>query len=154
MDSIRKLIYPNPTYSDAERDSSYRAIVLAACLLSRTGTNVLLDATGHKRVWRNLARKICPRFVEVYVKCPVETCIKRESSRKSNTFVRRKLYLSALSRLHSSKKNLGLGKVPGVDEPFEESREAEIRIDSSLKRPKALADETLKQLAKFATDMF
>lgn len=154
MDAIRRLIYPSPTYSDMERDAAYRALALTACLFSRAGTNVLIDATGHKLLWRDLARSICPRFVEVYVKCPIETCIERETERKDNDSVRRKLYLSALSRLRSKRKNRGLGKVPGVDEPFEESRRAEIVIDSHVRRPRTLADEVLKELCKFAPDVF
>lgn len=154
MDSIRKLIYPKPTYSDVERDGAYRALVLAAFLISRAGTNVLLDATGHKLVWRELARSICLRFVEVYVKCTIETCIERETARKDNDLVRRKLYLTARSRLRSKRKSRGLGKVPGVDEPFEESPRPEIVIDSSSRKPRTLAGETLKKLRKFAPDVF
>lgn len=154
MDNIRRMIFPNPKYSDEERDAAYRALVLAACLLSKTGTNVLIDATGHKLAWRNLARRVCGRFVEVYVKCPIETCIERETLRKNNSLVRKKLYLNALRRLNTSRKTHGLGKVPGVDEPFEVNRKAEIVLDSSIERPKSIAEVAVKRLAKYAPELF
>lgn len=154
MDRIRPMLFPNPKYSDEERDAAYRALVLAASLLSKTGTNVLIDATGHKLVWRNLARKVCRRFVEVYVKCPIEICIERETRRKNNKLVRKKLYSSALRRLRTGRKNYGLGKVPGVDQPFQPSRKAEIVLDSSVEKPKAIAEIATKQLAKYAPEIF
>ncbi|MDA4129623.1 MAG: adenylyl-sulfate kinase [Thaumarchaeota archaeon] len=155
MDSIRQKIFPNPTYSDEERDTAYRALVLLASLLSSYGIPVLLDATGHKKVWRDLARKECARFVEVYIKCPIEICIERETKRMDGaTGIRRTLYLDALDRLKSGKKEKGLGKVPGVDEPFEEYESPEITLDSSREDPKILADKTLRGLSKFDPEIF
>ena len=46
-----------------------------------------------------------------------------------------------------------MGKVPGVDVPFEES-DSEIVIDSSVEKPRVLAEEILEKLAKFAPDVF
>lgn len=154
MDSIRKRIFPNATYSDEERDAAYRAFVLIAEFVSKAGKNVILDATGHKLIWRKLARKVCPRFVEIYVKCPVDVCIKRETNRKNNDLVRKKLYANALRRLRNNKRNLRLGKVPGIDEPYEESRSAELVIDSSIMGPKTLAELVLKKLNQYAPGIF
>ncbi len=117
MDSIRKKIFPNPSYSDEERDAAYRSFVLLGSELAKNGVAVLLDGVGHRLVWRNLARQECSKFVEVYIKCPIEICILRESSRPQEAGgVRQKLYLDALERLKTGKKINGLGKVPGVDE--------------------------------------
>jgi adenylylsulfate kinase-like enzyme len=155
MDSIRQKIFPNPSYSDQERDAAYRALVLVANLLSRNGISVLLDATAHKKVWRELARQECPRFVEIYVRCPMEVCIARETQRKdASNPVRTKLYLDALERLKNGKKEEGLGKVPGIDEPFEESESPEIVLDSSTDPPNVLVDGALRELAKFAPEIF
>ncbi len=141
MDSIRKKIFPEPTYSDQERDAAYRSFVLMGSLLSTSGVSVLLDGVGHKKIWRELARRECPKFVEVYVKCPIEICIQRETNRTAaSDGVRQKLYLDALERLKSGKKIEGLGKVPGVDEPFEESDSPEIVIHSSKEQPDILVD--------------
>jgi len=154
MDSIRKKIFPKPNYADQERDAAYRSFVLIGSFLSKAGATVLLDATGHKLAWRYFARKECPRFVEVYIKCPIEICIKRESTRKNNNAVRKKLYLNALARLRKGKRISGLGKVPGVDEPFEESPSAEIVLDSSHESPRLLAEKAIKKLRRFDPKIF
>ena len=47
--------------------------------------NVVYDATAHKLKWRNFARGRIEDFLEVFIKCPLDTCIKRESKRKKIT---------------------------------------------------------------------
>jgi adenylylsulfate kinase len=155
MDSIRKKIFPSPTYSDQERDAAYRSFVLIGSLLSSLGTSVLLDGVGHKKNWRDLARSECPNFVEIYIKCPIELCIQRETSRQSDPDgIRSQLYLDALERLKTGRKIDGLGKVPGVDEPFEESESPEIVIDSSKENVERLVEKVLDDLHSFDPKTF
>jgi adenylylsulfate kinase-like enzyme len=131
MDEIRKDIYPSPSYSESERDAAYRAFVLIGYFLSSAGKNVILDGSGHKLVWRNFARQKCPRFFEVYVRCPIEVCIERETKRVDQNLVRKRLYEDALKRLEAHAKITGVGVMPGVDEPFEESPNPELVINCS-----------------------
>jgi adenylylsulfate kinase-like enzyme len=155
MDSVRQKIFPKPTYSDEERDAAYRALVLAANLLSQNSVSVILDAVGHKKIWRDLARGECPRFYEIYVKCPAEICVARETQRKDESSpIRTRLYLDAMDRLRTGKKIEGLGKVPGVDEPFEESDSPEIVLDSSTDPPGVLVERTFQELARIAPEIF
>ena len=148
MDSIRKKIFPKPTYDDQERDAAYRSFVLVSSYASKAGATVVLDGTGHRLAWRKLARKECPRFVDIYVKSPIEVCMERETRRKNNTAVRQRLYQAALTRLRNGKKIRGLGKVPGVDEPFEESRSPDFVLDSSVERAEVLAQRVVKALTR------
>jgi adenylylsulfate kinase len=155
MDAIRKKIFPNPTYSDQERDAAYRSFVLLASILSQNNVSVLLDATGHKRIWRDLARQECPNFAEVYIKCPIEICIQRETNRlQDKDLIKKKLYLESLERLRTGAKIEGLGRVPGVDEPFEESASPEVVIDSSKESPQRLIEKALQALNKFDPELF
>jgi adenylylsulfate kinase-like enzyme len=153
MDSIRKKIFPNPTYSDEERDVAYRAFVVMGSLLSVNNVATLLDGTGHKRVWRQLAREQCPNFVEVYMKCRLEICIERESKRAGDK-ARQKLYRDALDRLKTGEKIGGLGNVPGINEPFEETPYPEIIIDSSDNSPEKLITQALRELARYDPRLF
>lgn len=155
MDSVRKKIFPSPSYSDEERDAAYRSFVLMGSTLSKYSISVLLDGTGHKRIWRDFARSECPKFVEVYIKCPIEICIQRETARlQGKDRIRQNLYRDALERLKSGTKIAGLGKVPGVDEPFEESPSPEVVLDSSEESPDALIEQALEALWKFDPNLF
>ncbi len=42
------------------------------------GVPVIFDATANLRVYRERAREQIPRFLEVYVECPLETCMARD----------------------------------------------------------------------------
>jgi adenosylhomocysteinase len=130
MDDIRKLIHPNPSYDENERNSAYREFVLLGKTLVESGVNVIFDATGHKRKWRNIARKWIPDFAEIIIKCPLEICIDRESKRKLGK-VAANLYRKALARKAGRKPAAKIGKVIGVDVPFEYNSEAELVLDSS-----------------------
>ena len=96
LDHIRKVLTPEPKYTDEERKLVYRSLVLMAQLLVEQGEkNVIIDATGNRREFRYLARRMIPEFAEIYVKCPLETCKAREASRRAQS-VQKDLYKSAV----------------------------------------------------------
>jgi adenylylsulfate kinase len=66
---------------DQEREHVYRALVYTGKTLYELGHQVIMDATGNRKSWRQLARELIPEFYEIYLKCPVEICIKRERTR-------------------------------------------------------------------------
>ncbi len=122
MDELRKVVTPEPAYSDSERDIVYRCIVYAAKKLSEAGRNVIIDATGNMRKWRELARGLIPRYVEVYLKCPIEECMTREKSRLETHGEPKDIYLKG-----------GAGwPVPGINVPYEEPVSPEIVIESGM----------------------
>lgn len=147
MDSLRRKIFPNPRYTDEERDAAYRSFVVLGSMLSNVGKDVILDGTGHKKKWRDFARSECQKFVEIYVKCPIEVCMERETKRPDQNGIRKKLYLDALERLKTGKSFAGLGNVPGVDEPFEEGT-SEIVVDSSLGSIESQTRHVVSELRK------
>jgi adenylylsulfate kinase len=120
MDDMRKFVTPEPTYSDAERDTVYRALVYLAGTLTELGHNVIIDATGNLRKWRELARERIPGYIEVYLKCPLELCMEREQRRTATHGAPRDIYRKG-----------GAGwPVPGVAAPYEEPLNPEITIDT------------------------
>ena len=84
VDMLRRVMTPKPTYGEDERDMVYAAIAFVAKLLTENGVNVVVDATGNRRRYRDNTRKIIPKFMEAYVRCPLEVCMERESKRGRN----------------------------------------------------------------------
>jgi len=121
LNAIRKFLTPAPTYAPAERDVVYRALVGMAALLTSAGVPVIVDATAHRRVWRDLARALIDRFAEVQLACTLEVCRERERRRTEGN-APRGLYARA-------------GKpgatVPGVDVPYEPALSPELAIDTA-----------------------
>lgn len=120
LDQIRRLVTPAPTYSDAERDVVYRALAYMAKLLTEAGVPVLIDATAHRRVWRELARDLIPVFAEVQLLCPLEVCREREARRRPG-YAPRAVYARA---------GAAGATVPGVDVPYEVSLSAELTLNT------------------------
>lgn len=145
MDEIRDILTPKKKYTEEERDCAYRALVLISKFLSDHGINVILDATGYRRVWRELARKIIPKFVEVYVECPLEICMKRESERKDNLILS-DLYKKALRRMKEGKEIDGLGEVIGVDVEYEKPKKPDLVIESDKLSPKESSEKIFRLL--------
>lgn len=120
MDEFRKIVTPEPTYSDSEREIVYRALVCHARILTELGHNVIIDATGNLRRWRELARGLIPRCIEVYLRCPVEVCMQRERQRVETFEAPRDIY----------KKGAEGWPVPGMVVPYEEPINSEVVIES------------------------
>lgn len=77
-DELRKIFTPEPHYDERERDAFYRQMVYIGVLLTSHGVTVLFDATANRRAYRQMARGQIPRFLEVYVDTPLETCLARD----------------------------------------------------------------------------
>ena len=122
LDEVRESITPAPRYSDAERDGVYRALGYMAALLVEAGRPVLIDATAHRRIWRDLVREAIPRFAEVQLVCPLEICRERERTRAPG-HAPRDIY---------RKGGLPGATVPGVDVPYEVALAPELLIDTSV----------------------
>jgi adenylylsulfate kinase len=47
-------------------------------VLTEHGVSVIFDATANRRAYRERARGQIPRFLEIYIDTPLETCIQRD----------------------------------------------------------------------------
>jgi adenylylsulfate kinase len=129
-DEARRIITPEPTYSESERDLFYRALAFTGQRLVAHGVTVIFDATASRRVYRDVARAAIPRFIEVAVECPLITCMERD---KKGTY-----------RRGQSGESL---TVPGLQSPYEEPIHPDLRIDSTATLPDDAARRIL-DLAK------
>jgi adenylylsulfate kinase len=141
LDEIRNTLTPTPTYSDVERDVVYRCLAFLAAVVTEAGAPVIIDATAHRRVWRDCARTEIPQFAEVQLICPVEVARDRERTREPG-HAPRDIYARAG----------GPGAtVPGVDVPYEPTLSPELAIDTERDGMDASVDrivELARDLAK------
>ena len=139
-DMLRKVMTPKPTYAKEERDRVYATLVFIAKLLTQNGINVIIDATGNRRRYRDNARKEIPKFIEAYVRCPLKICIERETKRKEYAHAPRGVYKKALT----GKSNT----VPGIGVPYEEPENPEVVVDSDKLDASQCAQKILETLMK------
>lgn len=77
-DALRKILTPKPTFGSNERDLFYLQMAQIGAMLTRQGIPVIFDATANRRVYRDHARTLIPRFVEVFVSCTLDICRERD----------------------------------------------------------------------------
>jgi adenylylsulfate kinase len=131
-DEMRKLLTPQPNYGPEERDAFYLSLAMTGELITRSGTHVIFDATANKRSYRDHARERIPRFLEIYVRCPLDICIKRDP---------KGIYHRASAGLAET--------VPGMQAPYEPPIAPELVLDcqASPETGAHLIVETLKKLS-------
>lgn len=140
LDEIRRVLTPNPRYTDEERDIVYASLAYMAKLLTECGTNVFIDATANRRKYRDAARSIIPQFAEVFIRCPLEVSMEREARRKA-VFSPKGIY---------KKSAVPGATVPGVNVPYEEPLKPEVVVDSDRMTP----DECARKAAETITALF
>jgi len=112
-DIVREGLTNDLGFSKQDRDENIRRVAFVAKMLSRNNVIVLASFVSPYREQRRNARAVIGRFVEVYVRCPVEICKKRDV---------KGMYQKALE-----------GKIQhftGVDDPYEEPEHPELVVDS------------------------
>lgn len=140
MDELRKVVTPEPSYSDNERDLVYRCLVYTAEMLVRHGHSVVIDATGNLRKWRDLARRIIKSYGEIYLKCPVDKCIEREAQRVKTHGAPAAIY----------NKGKAGWPVPGMNAPYEEPQNPELIIETdktTLQEAVGLIENLIRKFA-------
>jgi adenylylsulfate kinase len=136
MDELRTFLTPDPKYTEEEREIVYRALVLLAQnIVEHSRKSVIIDATGNRRHFRNLARERIKEFAEVYVKCAIEVCKARESSRDHPLVVKNMYRKAQAGRLQ--------GGLPGVTAPYEEPTAPEVEVPSDALTPVEAAREIM-----------
>jgi adenylylsulfate kinase len=129
-DEVRRVITSTPTYSEAERDLFYRALVFTGQKLVAHGVTVVFDATASRRVYRDFAKSVIPRLIEVSVECPLAICMERD---RKGTYRKGQLGESLT--------------VPGLQSPYEAPINPDLRIDSTI-TPSGDAARQIFDLAK------
>jgi adenylylsulfate kinase len=141
IDMIRQYATPQPTYSEEERATVYGALVFASKMLTENGVNVIIDATGNRRHFRELARRAIPRFIEAYLECPLGICMGREAKRKNTHLAPTNIYKKAEEGKAPA--------VPGIGAPYEEPLNPEVRVGSSNLSPEVCAERIFKAVQKY-----
>lgn len=130
-DVMRRILTPEPDYSDEERDRFYRQLALIGEVVAKNGGNVIFDATGNRRAYRDYARKRISRYLEIYVDCPLAICRKRDP---------KGIYANAALNKATT--------VPGLQSPYEPPSVPELVLDGQAPVRQS-ADRILDKLKQF-----
>ena len=128
-DEVRPWLSPEAGFSREDRLRHLRRVAFVTHLLSRNGVVVLASFVSPYREARDLARELNgDRFVEVYVKCPVEVAVERDP---------KGLYRKALK---GEIKNM-----TGIQDVYEEPPNPEVVVETDRETP----EESLEKILGF-----
>jgi adenylyl-sulfate kinase len=131
-DSIKDHLYKNtgfPESSREDRDVQVRRLGWVSKLLTRSGVIVLAASTSPYREVRDEQRRGIGRFVEVFVDCPLERLIERDT---------KGLYKKALA-----------GEIPhftGISDPYEPPTNPEVLVNTGAERVEESAARVFDKL--------
>lgn len=128
-DIVRQNLTRDLGYSKKDRDENIRRVTFVAKLLTRNGVAVLTSFISPYRELREHARKEIGNFIEVYVKCPVEVCMKRDV---------KGMYQRALRG--------EIKEFTGVSDPYEEPLEPEIILETDKETLEECAAKVIEKL--------
>ena len=130
-DIIRQDVTRDLGFSKKDRDENIKRVTSIAKTLTQNNVIVLASFVSPYRTQRRNARKEIQKFIEVYVRCPVEICIQRDV---------KGMYKKAIK-----------GKIThftGVDDPYEEPEHPELILDTDKETIDESVDKVLKTLQK------
>ncbi len=113
-DVVRQTLTKDLGFSKEDRDENIKRIGFVASMLSKNGVGVLASFISPYKQQRDNLRQETTNFMEVYCKCPLEVCEKRDT---------KGLYAKARS---GEIKNF-----TGVSDPYQEPENPEIVLDTS-----------------------
>ena len=128
-DAIRNDLSADLGFSRQDRREQIRRVVYLCKLLSKNGITCLVSVISPYRDLRNLAReeirKVSP-FIEVFVKCSLESCIKRDP---------KGLYKKALSG--------EISNFTGLQDPYEEPLSPDVMVNTDSETVEECVDKII-----------
>ncbi|DAC73352.1 MAG TPA: adenylyl-sulfate kinase [Thermoplasmata archaeon] len=128
-DIVRQGFANDLGFSEKDRDENIKRVTFIAKMLTRNNVVVLASFVSPYKKQRRKARKEIKNFIEVYVKCPVKICMKRDV---------KGMYQKALE-----------GKIKhftGVDDPYEEPEHPELILNTDTESVEESVRKVLEKI--------
>lgn len=123
-DEIRKTLSKDLSFSREDRIRHLERVAFVVELLNKNGATVLCSIISPYRKAREYCRNQVTNYIEVYVKCPLEVLVQRDS---------KGLYQKAAAGT--------LKNFTGVSDPYEEPLQPEIILETNIKTPSECIEE-------------
>ena len=113
-DELRPWLSPDLGFTSEDRRQHNLRVVRVGGLLLRHGVTLVVPLVSPYRSTRAIAREHLKHFLEVYVKCPLEECIRRDP---------KGLYAKALRG--------EISNFTGISAPYEEPEHPEVTLETN-----------------------
>jgi len=128
-DTVRKGLTSDLGFSKKDRDENIKRVTFVAKLLTRNDVVVLATFVSPYIERRNLTRQEIGSYMEVYVRCSLEECMKRDV---------KGMYRKAMAG--------EIKDFTGVDDPYEEPENPELILDTDKETVEESVDKVLEKI--------
>jgi adenylylsulfate kinase len=111
-DSLRE-VFPQTGFTREQREEHLRRTGYMASRLAAHGVTVVASFVSPYRESRDFIRRLCPKFAEIYVATPLDECERRD-----------------VKGLYARARRGEISHFTGIDDPYEEPENPELRIDT------------------------
>lgn len=129
--TIRQYFSPELGFSKKDREINIRRIAYISHLLSRNGVIVIVSAISPYNSTRLEARRLIGNFAEVYVKCSLDTCKKRDPKGEYKLAMEGKI-----------------SNFTGIHDPYEVPVNPEVVLDTETLEPSECVHQIINYLKR------
>ena len=130
-DIVRQDLTRDLGFSREDRNENIRRVTFVAKLLTRNGVAVLTSFISPYREVRARSRQEIGNFIEVYAKCPLEVCIKRDIKGMYQKAIRGEIK-----------------EFTGISDPYEEPENPEILLETDKETLEESVQIVLRRLGE------
>jgi adenylylsulfate kinase len=130
-DVYRPVLSPGVGYTEKERNAFRHKIIFLAKLLNKHGVSCIIPLLSSSRKVREYARNELINFNEIYVKCPIDICAKRNTN-------------GLYERAKKGKET----NVVGIHIPYEEPEKPEILLETSKQDVESCVEIVMSKIKK------
>ena len=127
-DVVRQKLTKDLGFSKEDRDKNIQRVTFVAQQLVKHGVIVVCAFISPYLSEREYARSEIGNFIEVFVKCPIEVCEQRD-----------------VKGLYAKARSGEIKNFTGIDDPYEEPKNAEITVNTST----STLDDEVDQIIKY-----
>lgn len=132
-DVVRTHLSKGLGFSKEDRDTNIKRIAFVCELLTRNDVIAIAAAISPYREVRDYARTTIGNFVEIFVDCPLDVCVERDT---------KGLYKKAIAG--------EITNFTGVSDPYEEPESPEVTLHTHKEPPEASAAKVIAKLEELS----
>jgi adenylyl-sulfate kinase len=128
-DEIRANLSPDLGYTEKDRDINTKRLAFLASLLEKHNVSAIVAAVSSLRRFRDRARSMSRNFVEIYVDCSTDECMKRDPK-----------------GLYAKAKRGEVNDIAGLHQPYEAPPNPEVVCESGKYSVEKCANQVILKL--------
>ncbi|MGC1121547.1 MAG: adenylyl-sulfate kinase [Candidatus Methanofastidiosia archaeon] len=128
-DDIRANLSPDLGYTEKDRDINTKRLAFLASLLEKHNVSAIVAAVSSLRRFRDRARSMSRNFVEIYVDCSTDECMKRDPK-----------------GLYAKAKRGEVNDIAGLHQPYEAPLNPEVVCESGKYTVEECANQVILKL--------